>query len=110
MKKVKKVSSHGSYLVVPNSKWKTAKSGFKKAKTSNVVGRAAEATRKTRNYDVVKSNQGTYFVVTSKVNGQLISKFKLDHPKQAKTVRKFSLKPKRGTISPCPASAPVRQI
>ena len=72
MKKTKKkASSH--FVVVPNCDWKSTGKGA--SKTSTVVHRAAEATRKNRQYKLVKGNSGTYVVVTSKTSGQIISKF-----------------------------------
>lgn len=99
MKKPKKTTGHSGYLVVPNRDWKTKVKWKGASVDSDLIRRAAEATRKKRKYKLVKDSHGTYVVVVNKASGHLVSKFKVDHPQQSKRVRKFSLKPKRGTIS-----------
>lgn len=99
VKKLKKTGGHPPYVVVPNLDLKAKSSAWKSSKNSNLVLRAAEATRKKRDYKLISDSHGTFVVVRSKANGKIISKFKVDDSKKTKSVRKFTLKPKPGTIS-----------
>lgn len=98
MKKPKRGGGHLDFLIVPNRDWKGAK--FKSSKASKVVVQAAKETRKKRQYKLVKKSDGAYVIVTSKASGHLISKFKVGNSVQLRKLRKFSLSPKQGTVSP----------
>jgi hypothetical protein len=99
MADVKKTSSHGSFVIVPNTKL-LRRSSKQSGKTSALIEDAVIKNRGNRIYKFLTKGKTTEVVVQNKDTGRQVSKFSLPGASKNARLRKFKAKARKGTISP----------